>query len=89
LEVFAKGYDPETLLSVSQPQSILEQFEAPAECVVCMSNAPTTIVQPCGHRVACQDCSDKMNVPGSLHRLICVMCRTPITSIHSTSRGTK
>jgi hypothetical protein len=82
-DVFAKGYDSETLLSSSLETPTLDRFEAPSECVVCMSNPPTTTVQPCGHRVACQECSNAMNEPGSQHRLICVMCRSPITNIVS------
>lgn len=51
----------------------------PDMCMVCMGTHAETLVMPCGHSVACQECSQGLVGTINAHR--CIVCRTPIESI--------
>lgn len=53
--------------------------DEPFECMICMDAAPTTIVYPCGHCVACSDCS--VGLRATADKNVCVRCRRPIERI--------
>lgn len=61
----------------------VEEEAAPAPepdlCMVCMSTHPETLVMPCGHSVACGECS--RGLVGTINAHRCIVCRTPIESI--------
>lgn len=52
---------------------------SPDVCCVCLSNPPETLVLPCGHSVACKDCSRQLETTANAR--LCVVCRQPISEI--------
>ena len=56
-----------------------EEEEEDGLCLICMDNAATTIVLPCGHNVACDECS--INLRNTPDNTKCVKCRCDITHV--------
>eukprot|EP00747_Dinoflagellata_sp_TGD_P032651 gnl/TRDRNA2_/TRDRNA2_136122_c0_seq1.p1 gnl/TRDRNA2_/TRDRNA2_136122_c0~~gnl/TRDRNA2_/TRDRNA2_136122_c0_seq1.p1 ORF type:complete len:519 (+),score=38.72 gnl/TRDRNA2_/TRDRNA2_136122_c0_seq1:65-1621(+) len=50
-----------------------------SECVVCLDEAATHAVIPCGHQVLCGVCAD-LYQPGAAHRE-CPICRGPVQTV--------
>ena len=48
-------------------------------CMVCMDNAPSTMVLPCMHTVLCQACADR--VKQTREARTCMRCRCPVTEV--------
>ena len=40
-------------------------------CVICMDRSPNVTLVPCGHRITCQQCAERLEE--------CPTCRSPIT----------
>ena len=40
-------------------------------CVICMDRSPNVTLVPCGHRITCQQCAERLGE--------CPTCRSPIT----------
>jgi hypothetical protein len=51
----------------------------PDMCMVCLSSHSETLVIPCGHSVACRECSQGLAKTVNAH--LCIVCRTPIERI--------
>ena len=51
----------------------------PDMCMVCLSSHAETLVMPCGHSVACRECSQGLAETVNAH--LCIVCRTPIERI--------
>ncbi len=49
------------------------------ECVICMEEAPSTMVLPCNHCVVCRKCSEKLQATSDAKT--CIYCRQPITHV--------
>ena len=70
--------------SLAQKQAISEAGAAapppePDMCMVCLSSHAETLVMPCGHSVACRECSQGLAETVNAH--LCIVCRTPIERI--------
>lgn len=49
------------------------------ECMICLSEPPTTMVLPCMHTVVCSNCS--RGLENTNDKSTCVRCRRPITQV--------
>ena len=53
-----------------------------ALCVICLENERETYLEPCGHIVVCESCSENLaKDPNPNNRENCVYCRRPIDNI--------
>ena len=50
-------------------------FDVESECVVCFESRIDTTLSPCGHRVLCRDCANR------LRSRVCPICRTGISFV--------
>ena len=71
------------LMGKHVPDTVPEEDEF--TCMICMDNAPSTYVNPCGHVVVCSTCS--IGLRDTADKGICVRCRTPIESIEDLCTG--
>jgi len=54
-------------------------------CLVCMDEPKRVIALPCGHGLACRNCSEtllqvRLDQPGGL---LCLLCRAPVGNLHT------
>jgi hypothetical protein len=50
-------------------------------CMVCLSEPPDTIAQPCGHICVCHACSDKLAATNTVNKTRCMQCQKRITHV--------
>ena len=55
------------------PRRRTERRSAAGECNICMDNANTHVLVPCGHKCVCSDCAELVRLQGA-----CPICRTAI-----------
>lgn len=59
---------------VAKKETVVKQFEALAECCICLDTAPDRVFVPCGHACCCSVCYS------NLTKVICPLCRRAIQS---------
>ncbi len=74
-----------SLAAESKPKAPAIETKAAAvaavnDCIVCMDKKADTLVEPCGHMVACKGCSDILK-RDPINAKLCVMRRQPIRFI--------
>jgi hypothetical protein len=71
LGIESERQEPLRLDGVVCDSESVARVDDPPECVVCM-DAPATVLLPCGHTCACEDCSDAWQAISGT----CPMCRS-------------
>lgn len=66
-------------VSAAVPVPAVEKGHVADECMICLVNAPNTLVLPCMDRVVCSECAVGLKKTPDAH--ICVQCRRPITDV--------
>lgn len=66
---------------VSKQNDEKKKEETEGMCVICLGARANTLVEPCGHSVVCDRCSDGLK--RSNDAKTCVQCRKPITFVTS------
>ena len=65
-------------------RAILEEEHESKLCLICMDWPKCVIALPCGHGLACRECSEA-RLEGQLKQsggLACLVCRAPVASLH-------
>lgn len=91
---YFRNYDPLTLqstivenksenkqqtLTITQVNNHMTTNDDDNLCMICLNNKPETKVEPCGHSVVCNICSDKLKYTNDYDT--CVRCRRKIKRI--------
>lgn len=51
-------------------------------CIICFERERETFIEPCGHIVACEECSHKLSKESNINiREKCILCRQSIRSV--------
>jgi len=72
---------PAALVVVPVPMERSQDDEDEVLCMVCLSEPPDTIAQPCGHIVVCHSCSDQLAATETVNKKRCIQCQRPITHV--------
>nr|XP_009862485.1 E3 ubiquitin-protein ligase MIB1 [Ciona intestinalis] len=64
--------NPSTVQAITEPWKINNQHPELNECMICSDSPRDTILEPCGHSLACASCSDRIKK--------CLLCKETVTS---------
>jgi len=73
VNVLTGGLGWEVFKKVNLQKQMENDSEDEQECVICMDNKVECIIEPCGHKVLCNECY------GTLKKSTCPVCNSPIT----------
>ena len=60
---------------IEETKEVVDKIYTASECCVCLDAEPKMVIVPCGHRCACQECSQKLT------NKKCPLCRTQFSNI--------